>query len=69
MKKLEVIIEKDRNYTSKWVVKSKGDLWKDKEKWHWFLEGRLYSTKKGALDVFKRFVEGFKDEYEIELIN
>ena len=69
MKKIKVIVEKSKVYTSKWIVKSKGDLWKDKEKFHLFLEGRTYPTKKSALSVFERFVQGFKNDYEIELIN
>ena len=67
--KLQVIIEKDKMNTSRWVAKSKGDLWKDKDKWVWHLCGRLYPTKQSALSAFTEFVEVQKDDYEIELIN
>ena len=69
MKKLEVIIEKHPLYPSRWAVKSKGDLWKDKDKWVWLWCGRTYPTKKTALSAFTRFVEVQKGDYEIELIN
>ena len=67
--KIQVIIEKHKMNTSRWAVKSKGDLWRDKEKWHHFFDGRLFPSKKSALSVFKRFVDTFDKDYEIELIN